>query len=186
MFQRHWGHISADCDDWLVAARRWLHACQGHINCGLASSFVPSRVLDVTIPSRPKLTPRAAIPFGKHSIYCTLSYVWGTAKSYTLTAQTKNQLLEGIDWKMLPRTIQDAIYVASRLKIKYLWVDALCILQDSHDDKAVELPQMANIYRCSALTISAASAEASTEGFHQAAERLVLSGKPSYHVTTRC
>jgi hypothetical protein len=55
--------------------------------------------------------------------------------------------------------------VASRLGIKYIWVDALCIIQDSPDDKAIELSQMATIYRNSALTIFAASAPCSGDGF---------------------
>lgn len=165
LFQRHWGRISADCDDWVLVAQNWLSDCAGHQQCRRVGSFMPSRVLDVTTPSLPKLVSRDSIPSSKDRTYSTLSYVWGTAQPYVLTSHSEGALRQGIDCALLPQTVQDAIHVVSRLNIRYLWVDALCIMQDSLDDKAKELPQMANIYRCSALTISAASANSSSEGF---------------------
>jgi hypothetical protein len=47
----------------------------------------------------------------------------------------------------------------------FLWVDALCIIQDSAEDKLKELPRMSDIYRKSALTIVAASALSANDGF---------------------
>ncbi|KAF8161872.1 hypothetical protein BJ912DRAFT_935747 [Pholiota molesta] len=46
----------------------------------------------------------------------------------------------------LPQTIADAILVANKLGLRYLWVDALCIIQDSAEDKVRELGAMAHIY----------------------------------------
>ena len=65
----------------------------------------------------------------------------------------------------LPLTIQDAITVTRQIGIRYLWVDALCIIQDSAEDKAIEISRMAKIYRQSYVTISAANARSSHEGF---------------------
>lgn len=35
----------------------------------------------------------------------------------------------------LPPTIQDALRVTQTLGFQYIWIDALCIMQDSEDDK---------------------------------------------------
>jgi hypothetical protein len=70
-----------------------------------------------------------------------------------------------LDSSRLSRTISDAITAALRLGFEFLWVDALCIVQDSDDDKLKELPKMADIYRESSLTIVAASASSANEGF---------------------
>jgi hypothetical protein len=40
---------------------------------------------------------------------------------------------------MLPQTLQDAATVCEKLYIRFMWVDALCIVQDDSDDKAQEI-----------------------------------------------
>ncbi|KAF3764144.1 hypothetical protein M406DRAFT_330495 [Cryphonectria parasitica EP155] len=57
--------------------------------------------------------------------------------------------------------VRDAIQVCSKLDIRYLWVDALCILQ-GNDDTAVEdwnheSQQMAKIFKSALVTLCAAS-----------------------------
>lgn len=61
----------------------------------------------------------------------------------------------GIPWNHLPKTFQDAVLTTRNLGFRYLWIDALCIIQDSKDDWAAEAATMANIYANSALNISA-------------------------------
>ena len=58
----------------------------------------------------------------------------------------------------LPRTIEDAIYLTKKLGFDYVWIDALCIVQDDPpEEKNKSLKRMDAIYNCSALTIVAAS-----------------------------
>ena len=71
----------------------------------------------------------------------------------------------GIDIRVLGQRVRDAIQVTHRLRIEYLWVDALCIKQDTDEDKANELAQMGNIYRDAYLTITASSATKASTGF---------------------
>jgi hypothetical protein len=71
----------------------------------------------------------------------------------------------------LPQTIRDAVVITRRLGIRYLWVDALCILQGSDApakaDWERESSKMADIYGSAFLTIAAASARSVHEGiFH--------------------
>ena len=58
----------------------------------------------------------------------------------------------------LPRTIGDAIYLTRQLGFDYIWIDALCIVQDElPEEKNKSLKRMDAIYNCSVLTIVAAS-----------------------------
>lgn len=53
------------------------------------------------------------------------------------------------------------------LKMEYLWVVALCIVQNDEEDFAIELSKMGNIYQGVTLTISAAKADHSKAGFRR-------------------
>ena len=64
----------------------------------------------------------------------------------------------------LPRTIPDSITVTRALGYSYLWVDSLCIIQDSTEDWAAESVKMGGIYRRAVLTIAALHASGNHEG----------------------
>lgn len=102
---------------------------------------------------------------GECGDYVALSYVWGGDQPFKTTRSNFAQYCKGIPASKLPQTITDAIRVAHQLDIKYLWIDALCIIQDYADDIAVEIQNMANIYKNALVTIAAASAERCTDGF---------------------
>ncbi|PMD17112.1 HET-domain-containing protein, partial [Hyaloscypha hepaticicola] len=89
--------------------------------------------------------------------YATLSHCWGSMSHirYQATTSTLLSLKERIPYKDLPRTYCDAISVCRALKIRYLWIDSLCIIQDSKEDWAREAANMAHVYSNSSLTISA-------------------------------
>jgi len=70
-----------------------------------------------------------------------------------------------IDFETLPQTLQDAVVTTRKLGFRYLWVDSLCVIQDSADDKAHEIDHMGPIYKNATLTIAAASSSSVKEGF---------------------
>ncbi|KAK5652099.1 hypothetical protein OQA88_10877 [Cercophora sp. LCS_1] len=75
---------------------------------------------------------------------------------------------KGINIADLPKTLQDAVFVTRKLGMRYLWVDALCITQDSKEDMEKELETMGQTYRYATTTISAACATSVQQGFlHQ-------------------
>jgi hypothetical protein len=49
--------------------------------------------------------------------------------------------------------------------MRYLWIDALCILQDNDEDKAKECAKMDQIYQQAYVMISAANADDCYYGF---------------------
>jgi hypothetical protein len=102
--------------------------------------------------------------------YAALSYCWGGPQTVTSTMATIQDRTQGVTMQSFPQTIQDAIYVTQNLGLRHIWIDALCILQDSPEDKAHELGQMARIYANSYVTIAATSARSVSEVFLQTRE----------------
>ncbi|KAH9219436.1 heterokaryon incompatibility protein-domain-containing protein, partial [Leptodontidium sp. 2 PMI_412] len=64
----------------------------------------------------------------------------------------------------LPRTFQDAILIARNLRLRYLWIDSLCIVQDDTQDWMTESAKMMDYYLKAHITISALRASDSQEG----------------------
>ena len=103
---------------------------------------------------------------GELAPYTTLSYIWGGPQPLTTTKDTlSTHVLTGFNESDAPLTIRDAIQTTRILGLRYLWVDALCIIQDDDDDKNREIAQMRDIYKQSSLTIVAAGARSVREGF---------------------
>jgi hypothetical protein len=72
---------------------------------------------------------------------------------------------QNIPFHEVAKTIQDAILVTLRLGFRYLWVDSLCIIQDSIADWQEHSVCMANIYKNCIVCIAASSAKGASEGF---------------------
>ncbi|KAI1370305.1 HET-domain-containing protein [Hypoxylon crocopeplum] len=144
VFATNWKTLSATNGEWPRVARGWLDTCQKEHYCTLDNTFRPTRLIDVEDPLRPRLIETSSTATEN---YVTLSY------------------LGSLDVHKIPRSVADAIEVTRQLSYRYLWVDALCIIQDSLEDKLKELPIMAKIYQQSAVTISAANSPAASEGF---------------------
>ncbi|EIW52286.1 HET-domain-containing protein, partial [Trametes versicolor FP-101664 SS1] len=111
--------------------------------------------------------PRLVSTIGQRGEYLTLSYVWGGDQIHKTTSTNLSMYEQGIAPSILPPTIRDAIYVTHMLGFRWLWVDSLCIIQDSETDKAHEIGRMHHIYRYAHLTIIAAIAKSVNESFLQ-------------------
>jgi Heterokaryon incompatibility protein (HET) len=92
-------------------------------------------------------------------------FIRGESRNFLTTIKTLNSHMSRIDLFQLPQTIRDAVLVCRKLGVRYLWVDALCIIQDSGQSKNDELVKMFDIYRNSFITILAASSSACDQGF---------------------
>lgn len=69
----------------------------------------------------------------------TLSYCWGQPAQdgqvvYRLLTSTESQLRTRQPISILPKTLRQALEAAWRLGSRYLWIDRLCIIQDSDED----------------------------------------------------
>lgn len=95
--------------------------------------------------------------------YAALSYCWGDLLSHKLEMETAARFQAGIKCIHLPKTLSDAIEVARWLNLEYIWIDRLCIIQDSLEDWMHESAQMHRVYQNAEVTISA-SAAANSDG----------------------
>ena len=95
--------------------------------------------------------------------YVALSYVWGRDLQFKCT----NSLLPSLEvkfglvrhWEQIPRTIQDVVKLIRLVGLRYLWVDSLCIVQDSQADMQDQVTKMGHIYGNALLTIVAADGD---------------------------
>lgn len=85
----------------------------------------------------------------------TLSYCWGGPQAFSTTLDTVAKFTSGFLISELPKTLQDAVEITRRLGLKYIWIDSLCIIQDSASDKNYEIPRMALYYKNSYVTVCA-------------------------------
>ncbi|KAI2617496.1 HET-domain-containing protein [Hypoxylon sp. NC1633] len=95
--------------------------------------------------------------------YFALSYVWGDEKSPFQTTSGIRDALKtpgSLRNHPIPKTIIDAMELTKEMGADFLWVDRLCVVQDSDLDQAVQIPQMDLVYSCAAMTIVAASGTA--------------------------
>ena len=140
---------------------RWITTCvQDHTLCKQGSTL-PSRILHIG-QSTVKLVDTAPTHSGP---YITLSYRWGTGNTITASSSNIDHLKVGIPIVTLPDAIRDAVHLARALKIQYLWVDALCIIQDDVSDWDKELAKMCSIYENAFVTIAASSSRSSDISF---------------------
>jgi hypothetical protein len=145
--------------------QKWMDECfTGHQGCpGLVSAPLPTRVVDVGELDGSE-EPRLHITEGLHGQWLSLSHRWGDQKFLTTTSKNLDDHVRRLPWSQLPKTFQDAIWVTRRLGFRYLWIDSLCIIQDSKPDWMIESSSMGNIYKNSVLTIAAGHPESPNQG----------------------
>ncbi|KAF2121176.1 heterokaryon incompatibility protein-domain-containing protein [Lophiotrema nucula] len=147
-------------------ALSWLQQCKlGHPQCGPnVPTELPSRLVGL-VSSGDSLSARLCLSEGSKGNYLALSYCWGGPQKYATTLGCIDEYKEQLPYEHLPATIRDAIKVTHSLGHRYIWIDALCIVQDSPADLNKELPKMKQTYQNADLTISVACADVCTEGF---------------------
>ena len=145
--------------------KNWLHECQEHhSDCyrPIERGSFPLRLLDVRkdklhlvlLGDEPSLELR----------YATLSHCWGGKLPLFTSRATREDFEESIPEDALPQTFLDAVEIARSLDIPYLWIDALCIVQDDIDEWQREAAKMHHIYSGSSLTIAASDSKDSSVG----------------------
>lgn len=160
------GHGRVNSPSWIDSAllRQWKDKCCSTHNskCGqtLASRRLPaSRAVWLVDTLKYCLVP--AHP--EHQ-YVALSYIWGTKKmlmtelSNLAELQKEQALSTGPLASQVARTIRDSIELVKLLGERYLWVDALCIVQDDGASKHHQITNMSSIYAAAKLTVLSAQA----------------------------
>ncbi|KAH6991473.1 heterokaryon incompatibility protein-domain-containing protein [Ilyonectria sp. MPI-CAGE-AT-0026] len=152
--------------------RSWLEECQQkHPHCldrEHGPPELPTRVMDVGVtPVGIEPHPasvRILCSRGMRANYIALSHCWGGTIKMVLKESRLAEFQNAIFTSSLPRNFRDAIAITRNLGIRYLWIDSLCIIQDSRSDWEKESKKMGHVYRNAFLTISATAAEGSEGG----------------------
>ena len=179
-----------DCSDWtssMSCARTWLAGCiENHTDCPASRSsertlrhtsekpyhtdgsttYLPTRLIEIGQPEPDQIRLRLSSELDSTSSrYATLSHCWGHSQSLRLTSRSLQRFRSGVEVSELAKTFQDAIFTAQALGIKLLWIDSICIFQDSKKDWQQESGSMSQVYRNSFLNIAASIAVDSDAGF---------------------
>ncbi|KAI0897230.1 HET-domain-containing protein [Annulohypoxylon nitens] len=147
----------------------WLNRClEAHTLCNRRdTAYKPSRLVKLCTAAEPTFCIVDRDMVQLNSQYLALSYCWGTNAGklpLKLTWSTLERFSKEQPCYILPKTFRDATEVARRLGICYLWIDSLCILQDSEEDWARESSSMREVYGNAFLTIAALGAQHSDDG----------------------
>jgi hypothetical protein len=173
------GRIVADVDsNTFKIIRSWAKICQSShspdcesligskITDGSPASTnlpLPTRILDISPTHDSSI--RLVESKGTIAKYVALSHRWWENGSITTTKATLQERLSRIPFEDLSKTFQDAIRVTHGLGLYYLWIDALCIIQDDSADWEAESAEMGRVFENAEYTISASAAEDDTLGF---------------------
>lgn len=115
---------------------------------------------------------------GTKGRYLTLSHRWGQNSTLRLLKANLGQFKEGILLQYLPKTFREAAMIAAELGYRYLWIDALCIIQDDPQDWLEQSAKMCTVYRNSCCTIAAHTSLWGNLGFlEQTASSATLQSK---------
>lgn len=142
----------------------WLSECRdNHEACSDPPDVtLPTRV--ISVGSETEL-PRLYVPDeGTRGQYAALSHCWGGNVPLKTMTTNLEEHQRGIPEDKLPRTFLDAVCITRKLKIPFLWIDSLCIVQDVHEDWVREAGRMGTYYSGATLTIAADLAANSSKG----------------------
>ncbi len=150
------------------SAKAWIETCcRSHKQCRIRGwsgpPLLPTRVIDVGVRDAPTVRLHVSAS-GEVGEYACLSYCWG-GDQFKTVSKALEEMKTQIPMHRLSSTVTDAIEAIRRLGLRFLWVDALCIVQDSDEDKTQEISRMGGIYKSATVTIAAATARAASEGF---------------------
>jgi hypothetical protein len=140
---------------------------ESHPNCARSTiSFLASRLIEIGELGPQNLKLIRTNRKSKITQYVTLSYCWGTRKhdAIRLESKTLMRFQHGIPFKDLPKTIRESISFTHELGIRHIWVDLLCIIQDSEKDIDKQVAAMGHIYENGYLNLSALSSQSMDQG----------------------
>ncbi|QDS72978.1 hypothetical protein FKW77_008749 [Venturia effusa] len=149
---------------------KWFHTCKSsHKTCHeYQTKYRPTRLLKIERQQGHRILRLCERSSTADVVsYAALSYCWGQNQNLKTTTMTIRSHLVEISFTDLPLTIQHAVMVTEVLGLCYLWVDALCIIQDDENDKSWEIAQMPGVYMGASVTIMASRASEVREGFLQ-------------------
>ncbi|KAI1411243.1 HET-domain-containing protein [Hypoxylon sp. FL1857] len=101
--------------------------------------------------------------------YAALSYCWGPPEDIVRQFKTEkgslDDRLRSFELQEVSPILRDAILAARVLGVRYLWMDAVCIVQDDVEDWDRESSLMSLVFQNAAMTICTPASTSCQEGF---------------------
>ncbi|KPM34261.1 hypothetical protein AK830_g12310 [Neonectria ditissima] len=140
--------------------RLWLSTClREHFGCDLERErWLPTRVIDVGASEEDDIKLYVSRP-RQAERYVALSHCWGDSSPVMTTTATLAAHRQGLSFGPETQTFADAVILTRLLGYRYLWIDALCIIQDDEADWAQEASKMKQTFGCAVVTFSADAAD---------------------------
>ncbi|KLO92822.1 Uncharacterized protein LW93_3976 [Fusarium fujikuroi] len=165
-----WNDLSVSCQPYLASRdypwhekaidkiKIWIGACETeHDHCAQQhSTALPKRVLKIANDNVSLYISQKNDLQTQDQRYVALSYRWGNDLPVKLTKDTMGDFIKGHPISKLPETLRDAVHISRNLGFKFIWIDALCIVQDDENDWVKQSALMADIYQHSSLNLCAA------------------------------
>lgn len=163
--------------------RDWLDQCENeHPTCGqrqrIHPSFFPDRLISVGDSGSSHIRIVSGKDIPHESKYVTLSHCWGSPKAgrpFVLLKTNISNFMEEIPLQELPKTFAHAFTVARAIGVQYIWIDSLCIIQDSKEDWRRHAAMMWEVYSNSHLNLSATASHDSSQGLFRKRHPATLS-----------
>lgn len=137
----------------------------------IPNARLPTRVLDLGSDDSQIFIRETGRSIGN---WVALSHCWGKEKQLVLDGNLS--VKDPLKIETLSSTFRDAITVTRHLGFHYLWIDSLCIIQDSKEDWLKESCLMQEYYKNAILTLAADSAAGDHEGFLNKERRSRMAG----------
>jgi hypothetical protein len=159
---------STDSDRTWHLAQSWFRECENlHTMCSRKSDrpqWQPTRLLNVGTAENPSVHLQVNNSNSNIETYVSLSHCWGKIKILRLLQSNVEALQVRISEIELPKTFREAISVTRRLGYSFLWIDSLCIIQDSAEDWRKEAAIMGDVYRNAVFNIAATKSSNGSQG----------------------
>ena len=65
---------------------------------------------------------------GEVGNYAALSYCWGGEQSVKSTRTTAQDYTDRIRFSKFPKILQGAMIATSKMDLRYIWIDCICII----------------------------------------------------------
>ncbi|KAF4635098.1 hypothetical protein G7Y89_g3003 [Cudoniella acicularis] len=117
---------------------------------------MPTRLLDL-MPTESGIELRLILSSHITAKYVALSRCWGNCQIAKTTSENIHSMFHNIPLSSLPQTFQDTVNLCREFKIRYLWIDSLCIVQDDIMEWRHEAGRMTSVYGNAFLVIAASA-----------------------------
>lgn len=130
----------------IVQIRAWLQSCEReHTHCKRVPDssnlrkMANVRLIHVGTASEPTVRLVCVKELSSWPAYTTLSHRWtDTTKATQLQWNNIQQYHKSIEIGSWPPVYKQALHITRQLGIQHLWIDSICIVQDSNDSLSIQ------------------------------------------------